>query len=119
MIERARLSGAIDSVQSTWNLLERSAGEALAAAHNAGLTVIVKEGLANGRLTGRGDVAALADAARERGLTPDALALAAALAQPWSDVVLSGASTVLYDRHTRQYCELSTGWARRLGAEFS
>jgi len=33
----------------------------------------------------------LLDAARERGVTPDALALAAALTQPWADVVLSGA----------------------------
>jgi aryl-alcohol dehydrogenase-like predicted oxidoreductase len=41
------------AVQATWNLLEPSAGPALAAAHDAGLTVIVKEALANGRLAGR------------------------------------------------------------------
>lgn len=93
-IDRARLSGAFDTVQSTWNLLERSAGPALAAAHDAGMTVIVKEGVANGRLTDRGDAAALVTIARERGVGADALALAAVLAQPWSDVVLSGASTV-------------------------
>jgi aryl-alcohol dehydrogenase-like predicted oxidoreductase len=29
-----------------------------------------------------------------RGTTPDALALAAALAQPWADVVLSGVATI-------------------------
>lgn len=81
------------AVQATWNLLEPSAGEALRAAHDAGLGVIVKEALANGRLTARGDVAALHDAARRRGCTPDALALAAVLAQPWADVVLSGAAT--------------------------
>jgi aryl-alcohol dehydrogenase-like predicted oxidoreductase len=57
------------------------------------MTVIVKEGLANGRLTTRGDVADFAVAARTRGLAADALALAAVLAQPWSDVVLSGAAT--------------------------
>ena len=94
MIDRARRSGGFDTVQATWNLLERSAGDALAAAHDSGMTVIVKEGLANGRLTARGDVTGLLAAARERGVTPDALALAAVLAQPWSDVVLSGASTV-------------------------
>ena len=94
MIDRARHSGGFDTVQATWNLLERSAGDALAAAHDSGMTVIVKEGLANGRLTARGDVTGLAAPARERGVTPDALALAAVLAQPWSDVVLSGASTV-------------------------
>jgi aryl-alcohol dehydrogenase-like predicted oxidoreductase len=90
-----RIGGAplFGVVQATWNLLERSAGDALRAAHDAGLGVIVKEALANGRLTARGDVAALHDAARRRGCTPDALALAAALAQPWADVVLSGAAT--------------------------
>src|SRR5262249_43516651 len=49
-VDGARL---FDSVQATWNLLERSAGEALAEAHAAGLGVIVKEALANGRLTQR------------------------------------------------------------------
>ncbi|HEY4829205.1 MAG TPA: aldo/keto reductase [Solirubrobacteraceae bacterium] len=93
-IERALEVGGFDSVQSTWNLLERSAGPALAAAHEAGLGVIIKEALANGRLTDRGDVPALRTAAREAGTTPDALALATVLAQPWVDVVLSGASTV-------------------------
>jgi aryl-alcohol dehydrogenase-like predicted oxidoreductase len=93
-IERALEVGAFDSVQSTWNLLERSAGPALAAAHEAGLGVIIKEALANGRLTDRGDVRALSTAAREAGTTPDALALATVLTQPWVDVVLSGASTV-------------------------
>ncbi len=64
------------SVQATWNLLEPSAGPALAEAHAAGWGVIVKEALANGRLAGR-----------------DQEALAAALANPWVDVVLSGAVT--------------------------
>jgi aryl-alcohol dehydrogenase-like predicted oxidoreductase len=93
-IERALEVGGFDSVQATWNLLERSAGPALVAAHDAGLGVIVKEALANGRLTDRGDVPALSDAAREAGATPDAVALAAVLAQPWVDVVLSGAASV-------------------------
>jgi aryl-alcohol dehydrogenase-like predicted oxidoreductase len=93
-IERALEVGAFDTVQATWNLLERSAGSALAAAHAAGVGVIVKEALANGRLTTRGDIPELAEAARDAGTTPDALALAAALAQPWADVVLSGAATV-------------------------
>ena len=42
-----------ESVQATWNLLEQSAGSALAEAHDAGRGVIVKEALANGRLTSR------------------------------------------------------------------
>jgi len=82
-------------VQATWNVHERSATSALAAAHEAGLGVIVKEALANGRLTARGDAdGRLTAAAREHGTTPDALALAAVLAQPWVDVVLSGVATV-------------------------
>ena len=93
-IERALEVGGFDAVQATWNLLERSAGPALAAAHAEGLGVIVKEALANGRLTSRGDVPELAAVARGAGRTPDALALAAVLAQPWADVVLSGAATV-------------------------
>jgi aryl-alcohol dehydrogenase-like predicted oxidoreductase len=88
-----------DVVQATWNLLERSVGEALAEAHAAGLGVIVKEALANGRLAGgRGVVpggrpAPLRAEAERLGVTPDALAIAAVLAQPWADVVLSGAAT--------------------------
>jgi aryl-alcohol dehydrogenase-like predicted oxidoreductase len=93
-IERAIETGLFDTVQSTWNLLERSAGEALARAHEAGMGVIIKEGVANGRLTARAAPAALATAAREHGVTPDVLALAAVLAQPWAEVVLSGAASV-------------------------
>ena len=94
-IERALEVGGFDAVQATWNVHERAATDALAAAHEAGLGVIVKEALANGRLTERGDAdGRLTAAARERGTTPDALALAAVLARPWVDVVLSGAATV-------------------------
>jgi aryl-alcohol dehydrogenase-like predicted oxidoreductase len=93
-IERALLVGIFDTVQATWNLLERSASAALTTAHAAGLGVIVKEALANGRLTSRGDVASLRELADRSGTSPDALALAAVLAQPWADVVLSGAATV-------------------------
>jgi aryl-alcohol dehydrogenase-like predicted oxidoreductase len=82
------------SVQSTWNLLEPSVGPALAEARAAGARVVVKEGVANGRLTDRAGDPALTAAARERGVGLDAVALACALAQPWSDVVLSGAVTV-------------------------
>jgi aryl-alcohol dehydrogenase-like predicted oxidoreductase len=93
-IRRGLDVGAFDTVQATWNLLERSAGAALEEAHAAGLGTIVKEALANGRLTARGGEPVLAEAAAERGATPDALALAAVLAQPWADVTLSGATTV-------------------------
>lgn len=88
------------AVQATWNLLERSAEDALDEAHRAGVQVIVKEALANGSLTGRNDDPAIAprleilraEGARLR-VGMDALALAAVLARPWADVVLSGAAT--------------------------
>jgi aryl-alcohol dehydrogenase-like predicted oxidoreductase len=84
------------SVQTTWNLLEPSAAPALAEAHAAGVRVVVKEALANGRLTDRGapERTALATVAAEHGVGVDTVALACALAQPWCDVVLSGAATV-------------------------
>ena len=93
-IEKALEVGGFDAVQATWNLLERSATPALEAAHAAGLCVIVKEALANGRLTARGDVEPLREVADRAGVSPDVLALATVLAQPWADVVLSGAATV-------------------------
>lgn len=82
-------------VQATWNLLEPSAAPALAEAKTAGCAVIIKEALANGRLTDRAGalpkrLVALADARRT---SVDTLAIAAALSQPWVDVVLSGAVT--------------------------
>src|SRR5262249_25486462 len=89
-----------DCVQTTWNLLEPSAGPLLQEAHQAGLGVIIKEALANGRLTARNTDPAFAarrtvlqEEAAPLGTTLDALALAAVLAQPWADVVLSGATT--------------------------
>jgi aryl-alcohol dehydrogenase-like predicted oxidoreductase len=77
--------------QSTWNLLEPSAGPALAEAAAAGALVVVKEAVANGRLAPGGDAAGLA---ARLDLPIDQLAIAAALAQPWAWRVLSGAVTV-------------------------
>jgi len=55
---------------------------------------VVKETVANGRLTPAGEPPAPVTAlATERGVTEDAIAMAAALAQPWASVVLSGAVT--------------------------
>jgi aryl-alcohol dehydrogenase-like predicted oxidoreductase len=93
-IDRAVGLGAFDSVQATWNLHERAAEDALARAAAAGLRVYVKEALANGRLAGRERVPGLDEAAADADTTPDALALAAVLARPWADVVLSGAASV-------------------------
>jgi aryl-alcohol dehydrogenase-like predicted oxidoreductase len=93
-LERALALDLFDAVQATWNLHERDAAPTLARAHAAGLRVYVKEALANGRLAGREPLPALDAAASDAGTTPDALALAAVLARPWADVVLSGAATV-------------------------
>jgi aryl-alcohol dehydrogenase-like predicted oxidoreductase len=92
-ILRAVETGAFDTVQATYNLHERNAGDALAAAHGAGMGVIVKEALGNGRLTDRHAPAALTALSAELGVGADAVAIAAVLAQPWADVVLSGAAT--------------------------
>lgn len=90
-----------DTVQATWNVLERAAEPALRAAHDSGVGVIVKEALANGRLTLRNgggasapQVTSVVRGAARLGIGADALALAWVLAQPWADVVLSGATTV-------------------------
>ncbi|MGH2535772.1 MAG: aldo/keto reductase [Candidatus Promineifilaceae bacterium] len=108
-------------VQATWNLLEPSAGPALAEAHQAGLGVIVKEALANGRLTARNSELAFApkrrlleEAAAGLGATVDALALAAGLAQPWADVVLSGAATL--EQLASNLGALDLGWDAALAA---
>ena len=82
------------SVQATWNLLERSVGSALAEAQNAGWFVVIKEALANGRLTGHGNEKVAEGLALDDGQTPDAHAIAWALEEPFADVVLSGAVTV-------------------------
>jgi aryl-alcohol dehydrogenase-like predicted oxidoreductase len=93
-IDRALELRLFDAVQATWNLHERAAEPALERASAADVRVYVKEGLANGRLATSGRAPALDAAAAAAGATPDALALAAALARPWADVVLSGAATV-------------------------
>ncbi|MEU8931024.1 aldo/keto reductase [Streptomyces sp. NPDC048409] len=97
---RAALAVTVDgeplfrTVQSTYNVLETSAGPALAEAHDAGLTVIVKEGMANGRLAAPHAPDALRAVAEEAGAGCDAVALAVVLRQPWAGVVLSGAATL-------------------------
>jgi aryl-alcohol dehydrogenase-like predicted oxidoreductase len=89
-----------ETVQATWNLLEPSAGAALAEAHAAGMGVIVKEALANGRLTSRNPDPAFApqraileQEAAGSDSSIDAIALASCLIQPFVDMVLSGAVT--------------------------
>jgi len=96
---RAALTVTVDgeplfrTVQSTYNALETSAGPALAEAHDAGLTAIVKEGMANGRLAEPYAPDALKAVAEEMNLGADAIALALILREPWAGVALSGAAT--------------------------
>ena len=108
-----------DSVQATWNLLEQSSGEALQEAHDQGMHIIIKEAMANGRLllaapddssssTRGGPHSAapavsrasrkLAEVAARLGSTPDAVALAVVMAQPFRPMVLSGAATTAHLR---------------------
>ena len=87
--------GIFSAVQATWNLHERAAEDALA---RCGLKVIVKEAMANGRLAAR-----------------DAEALAAALAQPWATVVLSGAASVDVLRSNLRARDAAAGRPRRAG----
>ena len=93
-------SPLFECIQATWNLLEQSAGPSLSEAHAAGIGIIIKEALANGRLTGRNDDPAFAPKwtllkkESERLNVPvDALAIAAALSEPFADIVLSGATS--------------------------
>lgn len=79
------------AVQSTWNPLEPSAGSALAAASERGWHVALKETVANGRFTPRGDASATG-LAEHLGVTADALAVRAAL-DTHPAVVLIGPST--------------------------
>jgi aryl-alcohol dehydrogenase-like predicted oxidoreductase len=107
------------AVQITWNLLEPSSGPALQAASEAGMGVIVKEALANGRLTSRNDdpafagkMALLQQTAAEQQTTIDALALAAVLAQPWATIVLSGAATA--EQLQSNVAAFQINWAEEL-----
>lgn len=78
------------TVQSTWNILETSAEDALREAHENGLHVLLKEVLANGRLAVQPPVE-VQDVASKHHAGPDAVALAAALSKPWAGTVLIGA----------------------------
>ncbi|WP_206788297.1 aldo/keto reductase [Amycolatopsis sp. MtRt-6] len=77
------------AVQSTWNVLEPSAGPALAAADAAGKRVLVKETLANGRLVVEAP-AVVREIAAAHGTGPDAVAVAAVLAHGWAGRAVIG-----------------------------
>jgi aryl-alcohol dehydrogenase-like predicted oxidoreductase len=83
-------SKLFDSVQCTFNLLEQRPGPALLAAHRAGIDIIVKEGMANGRALKH---PAVQEYAAKLACGVDQLALGCILAQPFQPRVLSGAVT--------------------------
>jgi aryl-alcohol dehydrogenase-like predicted oxidoreductase len=79
-----------DSVQCTYNVLEQRPGDALMEAYEAGMDIIVKEGLANGRALRNPTIL---EYSKKLSCEPDQLALACILAQPFFPRVLSGAVT--------------------------
>jgi aryl-alcohol dehydrogenase-like predicted oxidoreductase len=79
-----------DSVQCTYNVLEQRPGRVLLDAHKAGMDIIIKEGLANGRVLRHPVVV---EYSKRLCCTADALALGCILAQPFQPRVLSGAVT--------------------------
>lgn len=98
-----------DSIQATYNILEQDCEEALKAAHHTGVGVIVKESMANGRLTNRNQqplfaptLKGLQTIAKENHTTVDALALGFVANQPWVDTVLSGVANVKHLRSNLQ-----------------
>lgn len=113
-----------DTVQATWNLLEQSASSALKAAHEEGMGVIIKEALANGRLTDKNSNPDFEDKIylfeyheKQLDTTIDALALAAALNQPWVDVVLSGAATTGHLKSNLK--AITVSWNEQIASELS
>ncbi len=87
-----------DAVQATANLLEPSVLDQLEQASEAGMAVIIKEAVANGRLTARNDrpedaaaMETLDAVAARHGVGRDAMAMGWLLDQPCVDMVLSGA----------------------------
>lgn len=79
-----------DSVQCTFNMLEQRPSPALLEAHEEGMDIIIKEGVANGRVFGSEKIRNFSDTT---GYPVDQLALACILAQPFHPRVLSGAVT--------------------------
>lgn len=99
MLERVDGVHLFDTVQATFNILEQSAEDALRQASEAGMGILIKEALANGRLTTRNKkesfapIKAQLEAILEtEQISMDMLALAFVLSKPWVDTVLSGAA---------------------------
>ena len=79
-----------DSIQCTFNVLEQRPVPCLRKAHEAGIDIIIKEGMANGRVLQN---PVIQEYSKKLSCSPDQLALACILAQPFQPRVLSGAVT--------------------------
>ncbi len=94
---KIRISGKplFGATQVTYNLLEQSTEEVLKKAYDQGLGILIKEALANGRLTDRNRKPAYFDTlhqiARKHETGEDAVAMAYVLKKPFVHTVLSGA----------------------------
>lgn len=123
---KIKLDGQLlfDAVQATYNILETSTETILREAHHIGMGIIIKEALANGRLTSRNEnpsfssqMQILDKESKKYGVGIDALALAAVLAQPWVDIVLSG---VAQERHLISNLEaLNVEWNEEIAQKLS
>lgn len=89
-----------DSVQATYNLLAKGVVKQLQEAHRSGMVVIVKEALANGRLTSRNTSPEFASRKRQLerfalkyDVGIDSLALAYLFQSSFVSIVLSGATS--------------------------
>jgi aryl-alcohol dehydrogenase-like predicted oxidoreductase len=105
-----------DMVQATFNIQEQSAAGVLEEAAARGIGVLVKETLANGRLTPRNEEPdfqinkqRLQIIAREYEVGMDAVALAFVLQQPWAQVVLSGAAVPNHLQSNMQALNIELG----------
>jgi aryl-alcohol dehydrogenase-like predicted oxidoreductase len=89
-IKSADGSRLFDSVQCTYNVLEQRPGEALMEAHISGMDIVIKEGMANGRVFQSEKMQQISSSTD---YSIDEIALACILCQPFNGRVLSGAVT--------------------------
>ncbi|KAI2499013.1 Aldo/keto reductase-like protein [Fragilaria crotonensis] len=87
---KEKISHFLTQYNAHYNVLEQRPGAALLEAHERGMDIIIKEGLANGRALRHSSVIAYS---QKLNCEPDHLALGCILAQPFNPRVLSGALT--------------------------
>lgn len=112
------------SVQATWNILEQSATASLKKSAKEGMGIIIKEALANGRLSDRNREPhfmykrkVLQAMAEKYEVGMDAISIAFVLRQAWVHTVLSGAGNEaqLLSNLKAEHVQLSEEDANTLG----